>query len=203
RRVNAPLTSSAGRLFDAIASLAGLRQTMNFEGQAAMELEFCRDALKTDQAYHFSLQDHRWREEAGRDRSQLILDWEPVVQAILADLRRGTAPGTVSAKFHNALAEAIVGVAKRVGEPRVLLSGGCFQNRYLTERTVVRLRAEGFQPAWHHHVPANDGGIALGQLVAAHRAAAQPLQPAPSIHRMNLCALPSPEKSKASAAKTH
>ena len=75
-----------------------------------------------------------------------------------------------SAKFHNALAEAVVAVAKRAGERRVVLSGGCFQNRYLTERTVRRLQTEGFQPYWHQRVPPNDGGIALGQIVAALRA---------------------------------
>ena len=74
-----------------------------------------------------------------------------------------------SAKFHNALAEAVVAVARRTGERRVVLSGGCFQNRYLTERTVRRLQAEGFQPYWHQRVPPNDGGIALGQVVAALR----------------------------------
>jgi hydrogenase maturation protein HypF len=77
--------------------------------------------------------------------------------------------GEISAKFHNALVEVIVAVARRIGEARVVLSGGCFQNRYLTERAVERLRTEGFQPYWHQRVPPNDGGIALGQVVAARR----------------------------------
>ena len=80
--------------------------------------------------------------------------------------------GEISIKFHNALAESIVAVARRLGFERVALSGGCFQNRYLTERTVHRLRAGGFRPYWHQRVPPNDGGIALGQAVgAAWRAA--------------------------------
>jgi len=68
------------------------------------------------------------------------------------------------------MAEVIVDVAKRIGEPRVVLSGGCFQNAYLTERAITRLRAEGFSPYWHQRVPPNDGGISLGQIFAAVRA---------------------------------
>jgi hydrogenase maturation protein HypF len=73
----------------------------------------------------------------------------------------------ISAKFHNTLAEIIVAVATQVGQPRLALSGGCFQNRYLTERTAARLEQEGFRPYWHQRIPPNDGGLALGQIVAA------------------------------------
>ena len=76
---------------------------------------------------------------------------------------RTSAVPSISAKFHNALVEMIVAVARLTGEPRVVLTGGCFQNRYLTERAVTRLRAEGFRPYWHQRIPPNDGGIALGQ----------------------------------------
>jgi hydrogenase maturation protein HypF len=92
-----------------------------------------------------------------------------MIEAILADVKRGVSVGKISAKFHNALVEAIIAIAKRVGQNRVVLSGGCFQNRYLTERAVRRLQAEGFRPYWHQRVPPNDGGIALGQVVAALR----------------------------------
>ena len=95
------------------------------------------------------------------------MDWAPLIEAILADREHGVTTGRISARFHNALAEAMVEVAKRTGEARIALSGGCFQNRYLLERTVTRLRAEGFRPYWHQRVPANDGGIALGQVMAA------------------------------------
>jgi hydrogenase maturation protein HypF len=98
-----------------------------------------------------------------------VLEWSPMIDAILSDVQKGIAIGRISAKFHNALAEAVVAVAKMSGERRVVLSGGCFQNRYLTERTVRRLQAEGFQPYWHQRVPPNDGGIALGQVVAVLR----------------------------------
>ena len=102
-------------------------------------------------------------------KSEIALDWSPMVQAILDDLKLGISVGEISAKFHNALAEMIVAVAQRIGVERVALSGGCFQNRYLTERTVRRLREEGFRPYWHQRVPPNDGGICLGQVVAALR----------------------------------
>jgi hydrogenase maturation protein HypF len=92
-----------------------------------------------------------------------------MVEAILADLKRGLPISQISAKFHNTLAETIVVVAKQIGQPRVLLSGGCFQNRYLTERSVRHLQEEGFRPYWHQRVPPNDGGISLGQAVAALR----------------------------------
>ena len=174
KKLNSLVTSSMGRLFDAVASLIGLRQKMRFEGQAAMELEFALDGIKTDGAYPLPIAargDARPTKSALRaPRSALILDWSPMIEAILSDVQNGVAIGRISAKFHNALAEAVVAVAKRAGERRVVLSGGCFQNRYLTERTVRRLQAEGFQPYWHQRVPPNDGGIALGQVVAARRA---------------------------------
>jgi hydrogenase maturation protein HypF len=160
RGLNSPLTTSAGRLFDAVASLVGLRQHNRFEGQAAMELEFALEGVETNARYDPPL---------ATARSSLVLDWAPMIEDILKDVQRGASVGEISAKFHNALAEGIVAIARRVGQPRVLLSGGCFQNRYLTERTVARLRAEGLQPYWHQRVPPNDGGIALGQVVAALR----------------------------------
>ena len=160
RKVNSPLTSSVGRLFDAVAAMIGLRQQMRFEGQAAMELEFALEGVRTDQAYPLPVVPHP---------ELLILDWSPMIDTMLADVQRGAAVGEISAKFHNALVEGIVSVAKRVRERRVVLSGGCFQNRYLTERAVQRLRQERFRPYWHQRVPPNDGGIALGQIVGAWR----------------------------------
>ncbi|HUZ07163.1 MAG TPA: carbamoyltransferase HypF [Candidatus Paceibacterota bacterium] len=157
-KINSPATSSIGRLFDAVASLIGLRQTMRFEGQTAMELEFALDGIETDERYNLSLVTRH---------SSLILDWQPMIEAILDDVKAGVSAGKISAKFHNALAEAMVTIAKSFGLDRVALSGGCFQNRYLTERVVRRLREEKFQPYWHQRVPTNDGGIALGQIFAA------------------------------------
>jgi hydrogenase maturation protein HypF len=195
RRLNSPLTSSAGRLFDAVASLAGLRQQMRFEGQAAMELEFALEGTATAEAYGFPIRTgHATRNTQqptantqhptantqhptangqhptpSTQHAPLLLDWSPMIEGILADIKRGLPIGLISARFHNALAEAILAVARQVGQPRVVLSGGCFQNRYLTERSVRRLREEGFRPYWHQRVPPNDGGISLGQVVAALR----------------------------------
>jgi hydrogenase maturation protein HypF len=157
--LNSPRTSSAGRLFDAVAALAGLRQEARFEGQAAMELEFALEGFETNQGYPFQI-------DKG---SMLVFDWEPMIKAVLADLERQAAPGLISAKFHNTLVELIVAVARQIGQPLVALSGGCFQNRYLTERAVQRLEQEGFRPCWHQRIPPNDGGIAFGQIIAALR----------------------------------
>jgi hydrogenase maturation protein HypF len=160
KNLNSPVTTSMGRLFDAVASLINLRQQIRFEGQAAMELEFALDGIETDEHYNLSL--------VTRHLS-LVLDWSRMIEEILADVKNGIVPGIISARFHNALAEGIVAVAKHAGQNRVVLSGGCFQNRYLTERAVRRLQVEGFRPYWHQRVPPNDGGIALGQVVAALR----------------------------------
>jgi hydrogenase maturation protein HypF len=90
-----------------------------------------------------------------------------MVRAILDDLRGKIPLAQISAKFHNGLTEGILSIARLAAQQRVVLSGGCFQNRYLTEHTIQRLREEGFRPYWHQRVPPNDGGIALGQIVAA------------------------------------
>jgi hydrogenase maturation protein HypF len=90
-----------------------------------------------------------------------------MVDAILADHSTGLPAGVISAKFHNTLTEIIIAVAALVKQNRIALSGGCFQNKYLTERTINRLREEGFKPYWHQRVPPNEGGIALGQIAAS------------------------------------
>jgi hydrogenase maturation protein HypF len=172
KKLNSPVTTSVGRLFDAVASLINLRQQIRFEGQAAMELEFALDGVNTGEAYPLPIEKPAGttdKSEIGNRKSEIILDWSPMIEAILVDVQQGVSVGIISAKFHNALMEGIVAVAKRVGQDRVVLSGGCFQNRYLTERVVRRLQAEGFRPYWHQRVPPNDGGIALGQVVAALR----------------------------------
>ncbi len=154
KNLNSPRTSSVGRLFDAVASLVGLRQISRFEGQAAMELEFA--SIETTESYEYVLVGER-------------LDWGPMLVGILGDVQAGVPVGKIAARFHNTLVEMIVAVARHVGEERVVLTGGCFQNKYLTERAIVRLREEGFRPYWHQRIPPNDGGIAVGQVVAALR----------------------------------
>lgn len=164
--INSPLTSSAGRLFDAVASLIGLRQKINFEGQAAMEMEFLAASNTTEESYECQISKGKLR----KDQKPLMeVDWTPMIEEILADLQSGIAQGIISTKFHNALTDSIVRVAMIIGKQRIVLSGGCFQNTYLTERTIVRLEQEGFRPYWHQRVPPNDGGISLGQIYALVR----------------------------------
>ena len=158
KNIRSPRTSSAGRLFDAVAYLVGFRGPISFEGQAAMLLEYAAAPATTD-AYPYAI---------GSDEP-CVIDWSPMIQQILKDLRCGTERGTISAMFHNTLAGIIVEIARRVAEPRVVLTGGCFQNRRLTETTVQRLTDAGFSAYWHQRVPPNDGGIALGQAVAVQR----------------------------------
>ena len=161
RGLRCPATSSAGRLFDAVASIIGVRQVCRFEGQAAMELEFLAHQAATEDFYPF---------EIAKGEGAMKVNWAPVIVAIVEEVSAGSSSPIIAAKFHNTLAEMIVAVARWCGEERVALSGGCFQNRYLTERTVHRLRESGFRPYWHQRVPPNDGGIALGQVMAASRA---------------------------------
>jgi hydrogenase maturation protein HypF len=92
-----------------------------------------------------------------------VVDWQPALEAALAELRSGAQAGAVSAALHAGFGAAIAAVAASVGEPRVILTGGCFQNALLTEATVDALHAAGCEPVWHRRVPPNDGGIALGQ----------------------------------------
>ena len=162
RGINCPLTSSVGRLFDAVASLTGLRHKNRYEGQAAMELEFAADGVETIDVYPFEF-------SPGERNETLpwVIDWRPMIQALLGDISAGTNTGLIAAKFHNTLVETMLAVARRAGEPRVVLTGGCFQNRYLCERAVTRLRGEGFRCYWHQRIPPNDGGIALGQAAMA------------------------------------
>jgi hydrogenase maturation protein HypF len=147
-------TSSAGRLFDGVAALTGVRLRSGFEGQAAMELEFRAMDADDEGGYPFAIEGE-------------AVDWAPMLEAIGAALDSSLPVAHVARRFHNTLSDMIVAVAKRQGVPRVCLTGGCFQNRLLTERTIERLRQSGLAPYWHQRVPPNDGGIALGQLVAA------------------------------------
>lgn len=156
--VNAPVTTSVGRLFDAVASLAGVRQISSYEGQAAMALEFLVDPYRPAEAYPVVL---RKRPDG------FVIDWEPMIREIIADRHRGLPVSRIATRFHHGLVEALVAAAIAAGQPRVVLGGGCFQNAYLLDRAVRRLRAQGFEVFWPCHVPPNDGGLSLGQAVIA------------------------------------
>ena len=160
-RVNTIDTSSCGRLFDAVASLVGLRQQINFEGQAAIELETIA-AEGMAESYPFALEG---------DTAVGTLDFRPAIERIVAEVRAGTPAPTIAARFHNTMAEAIVEVCRRLRAEeklnRVCLSGGTFQNMKLLARTLAGLRRLDFEVFIHARVPPNDGGIALGQAVIA------------------------------------
>jgi hydrogenase maturation protein HypF len=159
KRVRSPKTSSVGRLFDAVACLIGLNNQVSFEGQAAMALEFAADR-GVNESYPYGI----------RPGTPLVVDWEPIIRGVMGDLGMRVRTETIAAKFHNTLVEIIVAVAERIGQRRIVLTGGCFQNRYLTERAVQRLVQQGFACYWNQRVPPNDGGIALGQIIAADHA---------------------------------
>jgi hydrogenase maturation protein HypF len=161
--LNSPVTSSAGRLFDAVSAITGISIYSHFEGQAAMKLEFAIDSNTTDETYGFKINN---KTENNSD-VKLIIDWELIILGIIKDMEEQISKNSISAKFHNTLAGIILEIAKRTGEKRVVLSGGCFQNKYLIEKTIQLLQKEGFKPYWHQRVPTNDGGISLGQIAAA------------------------------------
>ena len=164
-RSGAVRTSSAGRLFDAVASLLGLRQESRYEAQAAMLLEQIAAPVSAG-AYPFVL-----REAPGGTGEPLVdLDWRPAVHGVLADLARGTAAPVVAGRFHATMARMIGAAAEWMGVSRVVLTGGCFQNAALLSLATRELRARRLTAVTHCRVPPNDGGLSIGQaMVAAHR----------------------------------
>ena len=161
RGINTVATSACGRLFDAVASIAGVRDEVNFEAQAAIELEMSALA-GVDAAYPFEIgSEEPWQ-----------IDVRPTIEQIVQDVLAAKPAGWISAAFHNTIAAIIVEVCRRLraaeGISRVCLSGGTFQNVYLLERAVAGLRAQGFEVFLHAKVPPNDGGISLGQAVIAN-----------------------------------
>lgn len=155
---NSPETSSAGRLFDAIAALVGVKDFANYEGQAAIELEAIADN-EVATGYEFEIRDG-------------IIKADPVIQCAVEDLLNGVSAAAVSARFHNAVAQLIASVARIVRDEyrltRVVLSGGVFQNMFLVRRTIQLLTRDGFDVFTHSRVPPNDGGISLGQAAIAN-----------------------------------
>jgi len=158
--VNAPLTSSLGRLFDGIAALMDIRSKVAFEGQAAMELEMLAPGL-SENGY-----DYAWSSREGYQ-----IDWRPLIQGVVFDIENGMSRAAISAKFHTTLIMLFSDLCrilkKETGISRVALSGGCFQNALLLKGFAQALETMGFQVLTHRKVPANDGGICLGQAIIA------------------------------------
>jgi hydrogenase maturation protein HypF len=157
RLLNTPLTSSMGRLFDAAAALAGVRQVATYEAQAAMEFEALCDPDETG-SYPFSFADG-------------VIDPAPLIVALVTDLRAGISKPKIAARFHNGVARMVVDICREIshsaGLHDIVLSGGVWQNRALLTRTAPLLRSAGFDVYVHRQVPPNDGGVALGQVAVA------------------------------------
>jgi hydrogenase maturation protein HypF len=178
RKINSPLTSSMGRLFDAISALLGIRGEIDYEGQAAVELEMAAyssviargisgEAIpNVQESYPYHIIE---------DEGIRVVRLRDLLSAVIEDLRQGISKGRISVKFHNTVAQMINEVchliADETGISQVSLSGGVFQNRLLLRKTVNLLESSGFQVFTHRQVPCNDGGISLGQAVIAHFAA--------------------------------
>jgi hydrogenase maturation protein HypF len=170
RRFASVSTTSMGRLFDGVAALLGLRQSIDHEGEAAMALEgLAVDPLARPRVHPFTMHPG----EGG----MLSIGWQSLLRGIVADLRAGVPPRDLAAGFHRAVAEMIVAVAAAVGDSQVQkrplavgLTGGVFQNARVVEEAVASLAAAGHEPFCHRIVPPNDGGIALGQIILGRAA---------------------------------
>jgi hydrogenase maturation protein HypF len=169
RHANTPVTTSAGRLFDAVAALLGLRARVTYEAQAAIELEACAAGVPLSESPDYEL-------AVTRDASGLVLDPSPILSRVLADRDAGVPHPLISARFHDGLGRGVsLAVAELAGEAEldtVALSGGVFQNARLTAVVRGGLASAGLHVLVHRHVPPNDGGISIGQAGVA--AAANP-----------------------------
>ncbi len=168
-KINSPLTSSMGRLFDAVAALTGVRNQINYEAQAAIEFEALVDPHEV-QSYPFDISKSR-KDTAIYGSIPIIIGSKGLFKAIIADLRTGIPVHKIAAKFHNGLAEMILAICQEARDiyaiDEVALSGGVWQNKTLLMKTTSLLSQSGFSIYFHRQVPPNDGGIALGQAIVA------------------------------------
>jgi hydrogenase maturation protein HypF len=165
QKVNSPLTSSCGRLFDAVAALIGIRQQVNYEAQAAIELEMAISSSEKSDGYPLDLM---------HDGDCWIIGTRALFEALIGDLLRKTDVGEISRRFHDGLVDTFAQLAgllrDKTGLHRVCLSGGTFHNVYLSQQLETQMTKTGFEVFTHHEVPAGDGGLSLGQaMVAAAR----------------------------------
>jgi hydrogenase maturation protein HypF len=162
RGINSPLTSSCGRLFDAVAAMLGVRSRISYEGQAAIELEALAEEDDTDTIYPYSI--------ASTD-GNMVLDMCHLLRSVVDDLQAEEPRAAIARRFHNTVALATTDVCEKIrgtnGVNRVVLSGGSFQNKLLAEGVFTGLVDKGFEVFTHRLVPPNDGGLALGQAVIA------------------------------------
>jgi hydrogenase maturation protein HypF len=162
KKINTPATSSMGRLFDAISSILSVRDEVHYEGQAAIELEMIADHEgKEVYSFHILI-----------EKSPMVIDPTEIIRGVVSDLIKGISPSKISGKFHRTIACLIIetceAIRSKEGLNRVVLSGGVFQNIFLLSLVTKELKRSGFEVYTHHLVPANDGGISLGQAVIGH-----------------------------------
>ena len=166
KNINSPLTSSMGRLFDAVSSLIRICDISSYEAQAAIELQ-----QEAEKATGYRLQATGYKYKIEDEKGVFIIDSRPIILGIVEDMKKKVVKSTIAAKFHNTVVEFTLDVCKRLkkktGIDRVTLSGGVFQNRLLLDKTLEKLRKNSFTCYIHSRVPANDGGISLGQAVIA------------------------------------
>ena len=162
KKINTPLTSSMGRLFDAISSILSIRDEVHYEGQAAIELEMIADHGVKEE-YPFTIQ---------KDEKPMVVDPQEMIRGIVRDLIDGAPASKISGKFHRTIAGFIIETCETIRSKeklnRVVLSGGVFQNIFLLSLVTEGLKRSGFDVYTHHLVPPNDGGVSLGQAVIAH-----------------------------------
>jgi len=171
QRVNSPLTSSCGRLFDAVAALVGIRQQVNYEAQAAIELEMAMASSEVESPEGNTAYPMKLLPELAPEDDHWIISTRPLFEALLEDLGRSVPVGTISRRFHNGLVEGFVQLAtllqQKTALNRACLSGGTFHNIYLSQRLETRLSEAGFEVFTQKEVPSGDGGLSLGQALVA------------------------------------
>ncbi|MGA1867733.1 MAG: carbamoyltransferase HypF [bacterium] len=162
KKINTPLTSSMGRLFDGVSALLGFHKKVSYEGQAAIRLEQCASLSNDQGIYPISLH---------QEKLPYVMEIAPVIQGIINDIHDDISLEVISRRFHNTVIrmteEAVLSISRRFSLQRIVMSGGCFQNRILCEGLMEQLTYKGMSVFIHQHVPTNDGGISLGQAVCA------------------------------------
>lgn len=156
KKINSPLTTSVGRLFDGISCLLKPKDKITFEGQKAMELEYMTNDFITRETYPF-----QWQYELNQYN---YIQWHSLVKNIIKDYQQKKPSYLIAAKFHQTLVKIIVTISQKIGLKNIVLAGGCFQNKYLLENTINALKNEKFTPYWNQKIPLNDAGLAVGQL---------------------------------------
>ena len=162
RSLNSPLTSSCGRLFDAVSALIGIRGEINYDAQAAIELEMAAGGTSVEGSYPFTID---------FAKGMRLIRLKELFAAIITDMNAGASTAAISARFHNTISGMIVQMCRKLAEEyslnTVAISGGVFQNRRLLEQAIKELKAAGLKVISQSQVPSNDGGVALGQAVIA------------------------------------